>query len=308
MTKPSVVFLGSGPVAADSLAIITDHFDIEAVITKPRPTHHREAAPVEVLAQSLGLPLYFAGTRKELDALTSDLSFTSKVGIVVDYGVIISADTIGRFPLGIINSHFSLLPEWRGADPITFSILSGQPKTGVSLMVIDEGLDTGKLITQKVLPIEPDDTTLTLTEKLVALSGDLLAEYLPRYIAGDITPKSQPHPDRTTHSRKLTKADGILDFTKPAEVLEREIRAFTGWPKSRTQLGGIDVIITKAHVSPAPTNPIGEIIAAPGTVLATKHSLEIVTANGNLVIDMLQPAGKKEMPVQAFLLGYGNKL
>lgn len=287
-TSKTILFFGSGPVAAASLASLVDHFTIELVITKAVPTHHKGEAPVEVLAKQLGLPTLYANTKKELDELIDLNQFDSTVGVIVDYGVIVSQEVIDRFPLGIVNSHFSLLPQWRGADPITFSILSGQEKTGVSLMVIEPALDTGKLITQKVLPIAPDDTTPTLTEKLIALSNTLLAEYLPRYIDGDITPKNQPHPDRVTFSRKLTKADSVLDFKKPAAQLEREIRAFNGWPKSRMTLLGHAIIVTKAHVS---------------TVGETK--LDIPCGDGQyLSIDeLIGPSGRK-MDAKSFLNGY----
>jgi len=298
--KISIVFLGSGPVAAQSLEFLADTFTIEAVITKPRPAHHKADAPVEVVAEHKSLNTLFAGTRQELDHVLSTTNFTSKVGVVVDYGVIISAEAISRFPLGIINSHFSLLPEWRGADPITFSLLSGQPKTGVSLMSIDAGLDTGKLLTESELMIDPADTTPTLTNKLIALSNELLAEFLPRYERGQLALYDQT--GEPTYSRKLSKEDGVLDFTKPAQVLEREIRAFTGWPKSRTTLGDIDVIVAKAHVEPY-AGPL-----TPGKVIVEAHTLSIVTSDGLLAIDSLQPAGKKEMPVQAFLLGYRSRL
>jgi len=306
--KLSIVFLGSGPVAAASLDTLADVFTIEAVITKHKPAHHRGEAPVEVIAARRGLTTVFASNRAQLDECFTEHAFTSRLGVVVDYGVIISGAVIASFPLGIVNSHFSLLPEWRGADPITFSLLSGQPKTGVSVMVIDEGLDTGKLITQKTIAIAPDDTVTTLTDKLVDLSNTLLTEWLPKYADGDVTPHNQPHPDRATHSRKLKKDESILDFTKPAEILEREIRAFAGWPKSRTTIAGLDVVITKAHVDAAATNPVNEPIPAPGTILADNHSLAVATSQGLLHIDMIQPAGKKEMPVTAFLAGYGSRL
>lgn len=258
------------------------------MITKAVPAHHKGEAPVETLAKERGLPLHFASNKKELDELFEATQFSSDTGIVVDYGVIISKEVIDHFPFGIVNSHFSLLPQWRGADPITFSILSGQEKTGVSLMVIEPALDTGKLITQKVLHIAPDDTTPSLTDKLVSLSNQLLAEYLPRYMNGEITPKNQPHPDRVTYSRKLTKADSILDFSKPAEVLEREVRAFTGWPKSRTTLFDHQVIITKAHVSD------------------TKNTaLDIKCGDGKYfsIDELIGPSGRK-MDAKSFLNGY----
>jgi methionyl-tRNA formyltransferase len=284
----TIVFFGSGPVASASLESLADHFEIEVVITKAVPTHHKGIAPVEELAKKLNLPLLFANTKQELDELIEKQTFKSRVGVIVDYGVIVSQKVIDTFPLGIVNSHFSLLPQWRGADPITFSILSGQEKTGVSLMVIEPTLDTGKLITQKVLPIAPDDTTPTLTDKLVELSNTLLVDYLPRYIDGEITPKNQPHPDRVTFSRKLTKNDSILDFKKPAAQLERETRAFSGWPKSRTTLHGHDVVITKAHVSKEP-----------------KTTLDIECGDGQyLSIDeLIGPSGRK-MDAKSFLNGY----
>lgn len=288
-TSKTILFFGSGPVAAASLESLAGSFSIETVITKAVPPHHKDPAPVEELAKKLGLPTLFASTKKELDTVFSEQSFSSPVGVVVDYGVIISQFVIDQFPLGIVNSHFSLLPQWRGADPITFSLLSGQEKTGVSLMVIEPTLDTGKLITQKVLqaPLS-QETTPTLTNKLVALSNQLLDEYLPRYIDGEITPKNQPHPDRVTYSRKLTKADGVLDFKKSAPKLEREIRAFTGWPKSRTQVFNQDVIVTKAHVSSSP-----------------KTKLDILCGDGQyLSIDeLIGPSGRK-MDAKSFLNGY----
>lgn len=284
----TIVFFGSGPVAAASLAGIADAFEIEAVVTKAIPPHHKGVAPVEELAKSLGLPLLFASTRQELDELIERHSFTSTTGVIVDYGVIVSQKVINSFPLGIVNSHFSLLPEWRGADPITFSILSGQPKTGVSLMVIEPSLDTGKLITSKVMPISPDDTTPSLTDKLVDLSNRLLREFLPRYMNGEIAPRNQPHPDRATYSRKLTKQDGVLDFSKPAVELEREIRAFTGWPKSRTTLFGHDVIVLKAHVSTKKQTAL-DIESGDGTFLS--------------IDELISPSGRK-MDAKSFLNGY----
>lgn len=288
-TSKTILFFGSGPVAAASLESLARSFSIETVVTKAVPPHHKDPAPVEELAKKLGLPILFASTKKELDTVFTEQKFSSPVGVVVDYGVIISQFVIDQFPLGIVNSHFSLLPQWRGADPITFSILSGQEKTGVSLMVIEPTLDTGKLITQKVLqsPLS-QETTPTLTDKLVALSNQLLDEYLPRYIDGEIIPKNQPHPDRVTYSRKLTKADGVLDFKKPAAELEREIRAFTGWPKSRAQLFNHTVIVTKAHVSSS-----------------SKTKLDILCGDGQyLSIDeLIGPSGRK-MDAKSFLNGY----
>ena len=226
-----------------------------------------------------------------------------EIAILIDFGIIVSQKAIDNFPLGIVNSHFSLLPEWRGADPISFAILSGQPKTGVSLMLIDAGMDTGMLITQKVHLIKPGTTTPSLTDELITLSHKLLVAYLPEYIAGTVKPRNQPHPDRATYSRKLTKEDGLIDWNKPAEVIEREIRAFIDWPKSRTILGDKDVILTKAYIEPSVD--VGE---KPGDVIVIKEmgGLAVTTSNGLLWIQRLKPAGKSEMTAAAFLAG--NKI
>src|SRR5690349_4191168 len=129
-----ITFFGSGPVAAESLRLLAQSFTIEAVITKPRPAHHKGSVPVLELAEKLQIPVRTASTKSELDALFDSRPVKSRVAILIDFGIIVSQQVIDYFEYGIINSHFSLLPEWRGADPITFSILSGQPRTGISLM------------------------------------------------------------------------------------------------------------------------------------------------------------------------------
>ncbi|MGI0135251.1 MAG: formyltransferase family protein, partial [Candidatus Micrarchaeaceae archaeon] len=141
MVKHSVVFLGSGPVAAESLHLLSEAFTIEAIVTKPTTTAMMQAAcPTS--------PLYTVEKRRDLDELVANKKFTSACGILIDFGIIVSNKTISSFPKGIINSHFSLLPEWRGADPITFAILSGQKTTGVSIMLLSEGMDEGPLLAQ----------------------------------------------------------------------------------------------------------------------------------------------------------------
>jgi methionyl-tRNA formyltransferase len=260
-TSKTIVFFGSGPVAAASLAYLAEHFDVEAVITKPQPSHHKEPFPVLTLAEKLGIKTYTPVGKRELSELFATKPVTSTLGVVIDYGFIINQDVIDYFPLGIVNSHFSLLPEWRGADPITFAILSGQQQTGVSLMLIDEKMDEGPL-----------------------LDASILADKTP------------------TYSRKLTKQDGILDFNKSAEVLEREIRAYQEWPKSRTAIAGKDVIILKAHAS------ISTGAHVIGEAYVDDRQLIIPTSDGALFIDSLQPAGKKIMTAEAFLAGHKHLL
>ncbi|MCA9332704.1 methionyl-tRNA formyltransferase [Candidatus Saccharibacteria bacterium] len=297
--KDSIVFFGSGPVAAESLSLLAKNFVIEAVITKPKPPHHRGNFPVIDVANDLGLKLLTATNKAELDSLIDATDLNSKVGVVVDFGIIISQKVINFFKFGIVNSHFSLLPEWRGADPITFAILSGQSKTGVSLMIIEPTLDTGKLITHRTIEINFDETTPSLTKKLISLSDDLLKEFLPKYMSGKLKPRSQPHPDRATYSRKLTKEDGVIDWSKSADQIEREIRAFIEWPKSRTQLANKEIIITKAH--PHKENHMDNKV---GEVIIDNGCLAVKCGEGYLCIDMLKPVGKNEMTAKSFLAGH----
>lgn len=290
-----VVFIGSGPVAAESLSLLAKHTAIEAIITKSSTRLVME----RVLPET---PVHTADNRSQLDELCAHNAFESDLAILIDFGVIVSGKVIESFPSGIINSHFSLLPDLRGADPITFAILKGYDKTGVSLMIIDEGMDTGKLIGAKSITIDPGETSPSLTTKLIRLSDELLQDKLPLYTSGQLKPKNQPHPDRATYTRKLNKDDGIIDWQKPAIELEREVRAYIEWPKSRTTIAGREVIITKAHASSNTDHK------TPGTISVIDKKIVVSTQQGTLWIDSLKPAGKKEMPSEAFLAGYGHLL
>lgn len=300
-----IVFFGSGPVAAKSLELLAQNFAVEAVITKPRPAHHKGDVPVLDVCERLGLQnIYSVSNKAETSKVFEETTFKSQLGVVIDFGIIIEQAVIDTFPLGIVNSHFSLLPEWRGADPITFSILSGQDRTGVSLMLINDKLDEGQLLAQAEYILPPDITTPLLTEALVDISDALLAEILPDYLAGNIEPQQQSEvtiasSSEPTYSRKLTKADGIIDWQKPAVVIEREIRAYAGWPRSLTTIGSADVVITKAHVE--------ERSGIAGTVWMEDKQIGMFCRKGLLIIDSLIPAGKKEMSAQAFLAGYKPK-
>lgn len=298
--KINIVFFGSGPVAARCLELLLQHFNVEAVITKPKPAHHKHDVPVLQLAQKYNLPILVASNKKELDEVINAHHFASDLAILIDFGIIISNHVINAFPLGIVNSHFSLLPHLRGADPITFAITGGDTKTGVSLMMIDEGMDTGKLLTSRTLHLNNTETSATLTERLINLSNELLAEYIPRYITGEVTPKNQPHPNRATYSRKLTKQDGFIDWTLSAEQIERNIRGYIEWPQSRATFNGLDVIITAARVIKAGGKP--------GEYIINGKQLMVYCGTDALLVQTLKPAGKKEMPVTAFLAGYNRFL
>lgn len=295
-TSKPIVFFGSGPVAAASLELLAEDFTIEAVVTKPRPVHHRGDVPVIRVAESLDLPIHTVTNRRTLDELIETNPFQSKVGILIDFGIIVSQKAIDYFPFGIVNSHFSLLPEWRGPDPITFAILSGQKATGVSLMLLVQAMDEGPLLGYGVYEIAPDETTPLLTDGLIKLSHALLVAIVPDYLEGSIAAQPQTTKIEPTYSRKITKEDGIIDWRKTATQLDREIRAFLDWPKSTTTLAGRDVVITRAHI----VNLSGE----PGKAAIQNKALVVFCGEDALEIDALKPAGKQEMTGQAFLAGY----
>ncbi len=288
-----IVFFGSGPVAAASLSSLQKWADIEFVVTKA-------STKTEMSHIAGDVPVFTANSKKELDELLSQHVPTSRLGILVDYGVIVSQEIIDAFPLGILNSHFSLLPELRGADPISFAVLTGAKRTGVSLMLLVEAMDEGPLLAQTELELSDSITAPELTDELIELSNKCLEQIVPLYLDNQVVPQPQEQVTignkEASYTRKLTKSDGIIDWNKPATQIEREIRGFIDWPKSRTTLGGKDVVILKAQVIPETSKP--------GSVEQRGKQLIIYCGQDALSILILKPAGKKEMPIEAFLAGY----
>ena len=296
-TSKTVVFFGSGPVAAESLKRLNEDFTIEAVITKPRALHHKGPVPVVELAESLGIDIYTADSKAALDNIFDIRHFKSDAAILIDFGIIVSRKVIDYFSLGIINSHFSILPEWRGADPITFALLSGQEKTGVSLMILVEKMDEGPLLHFKEVEIPSSYDNPQLTKALIECSNSLLRQIVPKYINGEIKPFNQDKTGRkVSYSRKISTLDSRLDFTKTAETLEREIRAYIGWPGSKIELKDKSIIITKAHIS-------NEYVKPGIFEMQNKNVLLVGTSSTALSIDELKPAGKNNMDVKSFLAG-----
>jgi methionyl-tRNA formyltransferase len=297
--KTSFVFFGSGPVAAESLRLLLQDFAVEAVITKP-------TTKTEMEAVTNSTPVLCVSNKQELSELIHTQNFKSKVGVLIDFGIIVSQDVIEYFEFGIVNSHFSLLPELRGADPISFAIMEGKKKTGVSLMLLVEAMDEGPILTTKEIAITDTDTSIELSNKLVHLSHELLVETLPKYTTGDVQPQPQDTTNIVpTYTRKLTKQDGLIDWNKDALDLEREIRAFVEWPKSRTKLGAVDVVITKAYSAPSDSSDLnpGEI-----KIITKLNLLSVATKNGSLYVQKLKPVGKNEMDAKSFVNGYKDRI
>jgi methionyl-tRNA formyltransferase len=300
MADPKVVFFGSGPVAAKSLELLQNNFDIEAVITKPKPAHHKGSFPVLDICKAKNIPYLTCSNRKELSSLISARKFESKIGVLIDFGIIVTQDVIDAFSIGIVNSHFSILPDLRGADPITFAILSGQKTTGVSLMLLVEKMDEGPLIAYGEYELPENITTPVLTQHLIQFSDQLLSIELPKYIADQHSSPQSITGRKISYSRKLTKQDGLIDWDKPAEVIERQIRAFLQWPKSYTKLSDIEVVITEAEIT--------ESQGQPGKYTIIDKQLIIYCGHDSIRVKKLKPSGKKEMSAEAFINGHKDIL
>lgn len=225
----------------------------------------------------------------------------AKLAVLAAYGRIIPQGVLDEFPLGIINVHPSLLPILRGPTPIETAILEGLPKTGVSIMRLSAAMDEGPIYKQKTIHLNGTESKAKLAKHLQQLGADLIKEVLPKIYDGSLMPRQQPHPTRATYSHLIKKEDGVIDWNKPAQAIEREIRAYSGWPNSRTSLAGKDVIITAAHS--VPTNTPG---AKPGHLEVVKDAglIMVDTSNGSLCIERLKPTGKKEMSTAEFIRGY----
>jgi len=250
--------------------------------------------PVKVAAQELGIPVIQPEKLRAPEALQQLQAWAPDLIVVAAFGQILRPNVLELPRFGCINIHASLLPRHRGAAPIQAAILVGDTQTGITIMKMDVGLDTGPMLRQRAIPILPQDTGGSLFEKLSALGGELLLETLPGYLSGEITPQPQPEVG-VTYFGMLKKEDGLLDFNLPALELERKIRAFSPWPGTYLIWNDAPLKIHAAHVQPG-SLPSGQRLVLDGLPA-------VGTASGLLVFDDLQPAGKKSMPGKAFLSG-----
>lgn len=295
-----IVFFGTEDFSVGFLeALIKQGYDIKAVVTKPDTPKGRSQQllppAVKVVATKNSIPVYQPAS---LDSLAQDLvDISTATGVLVSYGKLVPQSIIDIFSPGIINVHPSLLPEYRGPSPIEASILNGDQKTGTTIMQLSSKMDAGPIYHQTSVQLKGDETQASLYKIMMEDGINALLQTLPAIIEGSILPKPQ-NDTQASYTKLITKSDGELNWQKPAIQLERQIRAYNVWPRSRTKLFGQDVIITKARVAPANSS-------VAGTVNTDGISFIMIdTADGGLQIDAIQPSGKKEMPVRAFLSGY----
>jgi len=280
-------------------ALISAGYDIVAVVSNFEPGQSRSARGLEIkeVADENNIPLLLPS---KLSAIKDQLrEYDAQLGVLVAYGKIVPQSIIDIFPLGIVNIHPSLLPLHRGPTPIESVILEGAKKTGVSIMQLAKEMDAGPIFGQSELRLNGHETKQTLADDLLEIGKSMLLEILPSILDGSLMAIPQDE-SSATYDNLLTKEDGVIDWHKHAAQLEREVRAFIDWPKSRTTLGDKDIVITNATV-------IDES-GKPGTVMVKGKELIVCCGEKALKIDRLKPAGKNEMTAQAFLAGHRHLL
>jgi methionyl-tRNA formyltransferase len=308
-----ILFMGTPDFAVPSLAALHEtgaekSWELVAVATQPdRPVGRSRtpaAGPVKQAAQRYGIPvLQPERLRKTPEAVQALRDFAPDLIVVAAYGLILPRSVLEISTYGCINIHASLLPAYRGASPITAALLDGLSETGISIMLMDEGLDTGPVLTQATALIHPDDTTLTLTQRLANLGATLLTQTLPAYLAGQVAPIPQSElPGDPSVCGRIQKEDGRIDWTQSATQIERMTRAYTPWPGAYTLWQGQPFKIVQATVrdDAAGNKPTK---TPPGTVLRLAGGVAVTTGEGLLELAQVQPAGKRSMDIQSFLNG-----
>ena len=293
-----VVFMGSPDFAVPVLRALASHYEVIGVVTQPDRESGRGRAlkspPIKTLATELGLDVIQPEKLRAPEALDQLRLWNPELIVVAAFGQILKPDVLTLPPYGCINIHASLLPRWRGAAPIQAAILAGDSQTGVTIMKMDQGVDTGALIDQRTLTIEEGDTARSLSDKLSRVGADLLIETLPRYLSGELKPQVQEE-DRATYAPMLKKEDGLLDFTRPVEELIRRVHAFNPWPGTYFEWGGGMLKVHLAHAE------MGN--ASAGQRLVYQGQPAVGARGGLLILDQVQPAAKKPMSGRAFLSG-----
>jgi len=298
-----IVFMGTPDFALPALEMLCAQYPVVGVVTQPdRPAgRHRTlmAPPVKRLAEAEGVPVFQPERLRRLEAVEQVRSWSPDLIVVAAFGQILPAAVLEIPRYGTLNVHASMLPRWRGAAPIQAAILAGDPATGVTIMQLDEGLDTGPIVAQREIPIGAMETAGELTERMAHAGATLLRDILPDYLAGKLQPWAQPE-EGVTMARRPAKGIEVLHWERPAVELARRVRACSPKPGAYTLWGGqrLKVLQAKVLVDDVPVPD-----AQPGTLFVWDNLPAVVTGDGALVLLHLQMAGKRPMGGDAFLRG-----
>jgi len=291
--------MGSPDFAVPCLEALAGSYPVVGVVTQPdRPAGRGGSLrppAVKEAALRLGLPVIQPEKLRQPEALEQLARWAPDVIVVAAFGQILRPNVLDLPRYGCVNVHGSLLPRWRGAAPLQAAILAGDRETGITIMKMDPGVDTGPILSQRALPIAADETGGSLFVRMAQLGADLLLETLPRYLAGELGPRPQPE-QGATYAPMLKKEDGLLDLTRPAVELERRVRAMHPWPGAYFVWQGQPVKVLRAVLREQASPGAGRRLVVDGLPA-------LGTGEGLLLLQEVQPAGKKPMPGNAFLAG-----
>lgn len=290
--------MGSPDFSLPSLRALAKQYEVVGVVTQPDRASGRgrelKSPPVKTLAHELGVPTIQPEKLRAPEAMEQLHAWAPDLIVVAAFGQILKKDVLDLPKHGCINVHASLLPRWRGAAPINAAILAGDEETGVTIMRMDVGLDTGPMLAKKSIRLTSDDTAGSGTRTLSQLGADLLLETLPRWLAGEIQPQVQDD-SLSTYAPMMKKEEGQLDFANDVNELERRVRAFNPWPGAFMDFNGTMLKIHHAHVEQ------GNVEAGQRLILQDQPA--VGARSGLLILDEVQPAGKKPMSGKSFLAG-----
>jgi len=301
-----IIFMGTPDFAVGTLkALIESEHEVCAVVTQPDKQKGRgkvlQATPVKEIAAEAGIPVYQPRRVKEPEFLQVLDEIRADVIVVVAFGQIIPKEMLNMKPYGCINVHASLLPKYRGAAPIQWAVIQGEKESGVTTMQMDEGLDTGDMLLQAIIPLEKKETGGSLYDKLKQEGAELLMQTLEGLQNGSIMARKQGE-TTTEYAKMLKKEMGLIDWNKDAIEIERLIRGLNPWPSAFTHFNGKTLKIWQADVMEGNTGK------QPGTITGiSKDSIQVQTGNSVLSLRELQIEGKKRMDAGAFLRGYQIK-
>lgn len=314
-----IVFMGTPDFAVGALeAILQAGHQVAAVVTQPDKPKGRgkeiQVTPVKACAMAHGIPVFQPVKVKEKEAVETLRGYNADIFVVAAFGQLLSEEILSMPEYGCVNIHASLLPKYRGAGPIQWAIINGEEKTGVTIMQMDKGLDTGDMLLKEEVVIDPKETGDSLHDKLASVGAGLIVEALAKLERGELVPEKQNEED-TCYAKRLQKSMGRIDWQQSAGKLDCLIRGLISWPGAYTVLRGKNLKIWEIEAVERPRNvPEDSAVHSdpdavlPGTVVAvTREAFYVKTGEGILKILAVQPEGKKRMPVKEFLLGYQVK-
>ena len=315
-----IVFMGTPDFAVGALeAILQAGHQVAAVVTQPDKPKGRgkeiQVTPVKACAMAHGIPVFQPVKVKEKEAVETLRGYNADIFVVAAFGQLLSEEILSMPEYGCVNIHASLLPKYRGAGPIQWAIINGEEKTGVTIMQMDKGLDTGDMLLKEEVVIDPKETGDSLHDKLASVGAGLIVEALAKLERGELVPEKQNEED-TCYAKRLQKSMGRIDWQQSAGKLDCLIRGLISWPGAYTVLRGKNLKIWEVEAVAGPGSAPEDSAASPdpdavlpGTVVAvTREAFYVKTGEGLLKILAVQPEGKKRMPVKEFLLGYQVKV